>query len=441
MTEQMTCLIQLFVDTPTALLFFSKIAISKSTLEESIEMSELKKILPVSSRSFHATEKYLVEQNQILKDELAAIKGDLDTIKNQQKRLFARIEQADRDINGNLNAKYDALDMSLKTEAEHNKLRVEAFLRNAYPNDTPAETRRRLFSLFPEAEGNMRIMQKANARLMFELDSICSQAHLPYWTAYGSLVGTLSRNGFIPWDDDIDICMMREDAEKLAAICSSNPDFQLTLVYDSYVFCRQLRFSSRDKNIPCFVDVSIWDWATTSEKSMDDQLRNLRLELMDTFTSEMKDFPYWNERILLFSPDSGPIAQCIPIERDDQDDKMAKGEIDCIEKVFSIYQDKAYAAGLLCDKDDAAAVAYGLDNIYDAPWRRTLWPKSMMLPTKRHPFENGAINVPNDAYAVADECYPGWPYLPNDILGHNHFVENAFDDPATKEALQRFIEG
>lgn len=396
-------------------------------------MSQLKKLLPVSPRSFHAMEKYLVEQNQILKDELSAIR-------EQQNRLFARIEQADFGINGNLNAKYDALDTSLKTEAERNKLRMEALLRNAYPNDTPAETRRRIFSLLPEAEGNTRIMQKANARLMFELDAICSQARLPYWTAYGSLVGTLSRNSFIPWDDDIDICMMREDAEKLASICSNDPDFQLTLVYDSYVFCKQLRFSSRDENIPCFVDVSIWDWAATPKKVKDDQLRNLRLELMDMFASEMKDFPYWSERKLLFSPNGGSIAQCIPIERKDQDDKAAKKEIDRIEKLFSTYQEKAYDAGILCAKDNATAVAYGLDNIYDAPWRRILWPKTMMFPQKRHPFENGAINVPNDAYAVADECYPGWPYLPNDILGHNHFAENAFNDEATKEALLQFIE-
>lgn len=382
-------------------------------------------------------EKYLVEQNQILKDELAAIKKQQIQISDH---LFARIEQADFGINGNLNAKYDAIDASLKTEAEHNKLRMEALLRNTYPNDTPAETRRRIFALFPEAEGNMRIMQKANARLMFELDSICSKAHLPYWTAYGSLVGTLSRNGFIPWDDDIDICMMREDVEQLISICSNNPDFQLTLVYDSYVFCKQLRFSSRDEDIPCFVDVSIWDWASSSGKNEDDKLRNLRIELMDSFASKMTEFPYWQKRGLLYSLNSGSIAQCIPIERNEQDDTLAKEEIDRIENLFATYQEKAFSAGMLCGKNEATAVAYGIDNIYDAPWRRILWPKGMMIPTRQHPFENGIINVPNDAYAVADECYPGWPYLPNDILGHNHFVENTFNDPRTKEALLRFIE-
>ena len=64
----------------------------------------------------------------------------------------------------------------------------------------------------------------------------------------------------------------------------------------------------------------------------------------------------------------------------------------------------------------------------------------MMFPVKTHAFEGGFIDIPNDAYSVADECNPGWPYLPDDILGHNHFTEGVFDQPETKEALLRFIE-
>lgn len=312
-------------------------------------------------------------------------------------------------------------------------------MKKAYPEDSPAEIRRRIFSLMPEAEGDARIMQKANAKLMFELDSICQKADLPYWTAYGSLVGTLSRNGFIPWDDDIDICMMREDVEKLQSLCNSDPNYQLTLVYDGYVFCKQLRFSSRNENIPCFIDVSIWDWAPSSSKENDDQYRNLRLELMTTFGEKMESLPYWKERGLLYSAESGEVAQGISISRKDQNDSLAYLEIEAIEGLFQEYRSIAYEKGILCDKANATAVAYGIDNIYDAPWRRTLWPLSMMLPAKPHLFENGSINVPNDAIAVADECYPGWPYLPNDILGHSHFTENAFSDPAVRDALKVFI--
>ena len=395
-------------------------------------INKFKSLLPISSRSFHAAEKHFVAQNNLVKDEL------LD-IKSKQDELFRRIEQADNGINENLNAKYDAIDASLRTEAERNKLRMEALMKKAYPEDSPAEIRRRIFSLMPEAEGNARIMQKANAKLMFELDSICQKADLPYWTSYGSLVGALSRNGFIPWDDDIDICMMREDVEKLQSLCDADPNYQLTLVYDGYVFCKQLRFSSRNENIPCFIDVSIWDWAASSSKENDDQYRNLRLELMGTFGEKMESLPYWKERGLLYSTESGEIAQGIPISREDQNESLAHPEIEAIEGLFRKYRNMAYEKGILCSREDATAVAYGIDNIYDAPWRRTLWPLSMMLPAKPHPFEGGSINVPNDAIAVADECFPGWPYLPNDILGHSHFTEDAFSNPAVRDALRSFI--
>lgn len=394
-------------------------------------IGKLKTILPISSRSFHAAEKHFVEQTD-------SIRADLIETKLKQNELLARIKHIDSNVDV-INEKCADVSNALAAEAERNKLRMEALMKKTYPEDSPAAIRRRIFSLMPEAEGDARIMQKANAKLMFELDSICQKAGLPYWTAYGSLVGTLSRNGFIPWDDDIDICMMREDTEKLQSLCDADPNYQLTLVYDGYVFCRQLRFSSRNENIPCFIDVSIWDWAASSSKENDELYRNLRLELMATFGEKMESLPYWKERGLLYSAESGEIAQGIPISRNDQNDSLAHPEIEAIEGLFQEYRNMAYEKGILCDKANAAAVAYGIDNIYDAPWRRTLWPLSMMLPAKPHQFENGSINIPNDAIAVADECYPGWPYLPDDILGHNHFTENAFSDPAVRDALKAFI--
>lgn len=394
-------------------------------------IGKLKTILPISSRSFHAAEKHFVEQTN-------SIRADLIETKLKQNELLARIKHIDSNVDV-INEKCADVSNALAAEAERNKLRMEALMKKTYPEDSPAEIRRRIFSLIPEAEGDARIMQKANAKLMFELNSICQKAGLPYWTAYGSLVGTLSRNGFIPWDDDIDICMMREDVEKLQSLCDADPNYQLTLVYDGYVFCRQLRFSSRNENIPCFIDVSIWDWAPSSSKENDDRYRNLRLELMTAFGEKMESLPYWKEKGLLYSAESGEIAQGIPISRNDQNDSLAYPEIEAIEGLFQEYRNMAYEKGILCDKANATAVAYGIDNIYDAPWRRTLWPLSMMLPAKPHQFENGSINIPNDAIAVADECYPGWPYLPDDILGHNHFTENAFSDPAVRDALKAFI--
>ncbi len=51
--------------------------------------------------------------------------------------------------------------------------------------------------------------------LLFKFDEICRKHGLKYTLAYGSLLGAIRHRGFIPWDDDIDVFMTREDYEHL----------------------------------------------------------------------------------------------------------------------------------------------------------------------------------------------------------------------------------
>ena len=68
----------------------------------------------------------------------------------------------------------------------------------------------------PTDDQDLRIMQKCDAVLLQIFDKLCKRYGFKYWLDYGTLLGAVRHKGFIPWDDDMDVCMLRNDYVKLA---------------------------------------------------------------------------------------------------------------------------------------------------------------------------------------------------------------------------------
>lgn len=99
------------------------------------------------------------------------------------------------------------------------------------------------------AEGSeLRELQLKMLDILVVVTDICNKHNLPYWISGGTLLGAKRHGGFIPWDDDIDIELMRSDYCKLLKILPNELPHDLYLQTPKERSYRLLFSKVRDKN-------------------------------------------------------------------------------------------------------------------------------------------------------------------------------------------------
>lgn len=70
----------------------------------------------------------------------------------------------------------------------------------------------------------LKQIQQLELAAMKEIDQICKKHQIKYSLSGGTLIGAIRHRGFIPWDDDIDVMMLREEYEKFKKVCKNELD-------------------------------------------------------------------------------------------------------------------------------------------------------------------------------------------------------------------------
>ena len=257
-----------------------------------------------------------------------------------------------------------------------------------------AEIEKKLKEKYNPEGSELRNAQIYMCKMMDYLDDICRNEGIDYFLAYGSLLGAVRHKGFIPWDDDIDICIKKEDEKKLidAVEKSKNPYFviqsQKTDMYSFSDWCRlrdlRSRYVLKDKN--------------EQRKHSLQKYQGLQIDIFTLEKGVNVKLNYYlcNTRIY---------------------NTLLKNNTSAIAKFLSIvlyYARKVMLrmAKMIPGNKHKWALSYGMFPL------KNEYPEDMLFPTKEIMFEGKMYRAPRKTHEFLSMRYGDYMSLPDQTVSH-----------------------
>ncbi len=216
----------------------------------------------------------------------------------------------------------------------------------------------------PPAKGELRQGQLLSIRLLNDIKGICDGNNLTYWLDFGTLLGAVRHGGYIPWDSDIDISMLREDFYKIIPLLKekyTNSEIEVReFGYNNHF---QVRIQSKD-NDTYGVDIFPIDKYYKSDLT-EEEIKNISEEI--------------SQAALIMK------NKCTHIRKYRYNAELSRKEIKKITNKYILKNNKPL--------EDKPALFYAID--YPVPDTIKIKNYDVIFPLKTIKFEGGEYSCPN----------------------------------------------
>lgn len=265
------------------------------------------------------------------------------------------------------------------------------------------------FKALPKAEGSVRQLQRMELYLLQQLKRICEKNGLRYWMTDGSLLGTVRHEGFVPWDDDLDVGMPRADFERLREVLRDNKHFQVVDYYclvEPRWYSKISKFVDLDSGSSVFIDLFPYDYydVETRQEALA-QYRDRRVELVSELDKLIPNLKYRYRDVRV----------------DNSEDKAALDTV--FAKCVADYPKSGKWMGWSVEIWESEA--------------RIGFPEGVIYPCSQGTFEEIVVSIPADAKAWLKQVYGEYMEFPRDVGMQNHIEMFGLDQQ--EEQIRNFL--